>query len=430
MRYDSSASARTRGRAPLVRRRRSAAAASVRLSSLPRSMRPSSSCAMCACWPLRLTVARRSMTSGSSSSTERWRPSVSSVTFKAFIASCSGLASIACASSTSSFAVKSETRPISLRYMRTGSSSETESIISMSSSISSSICSTSSKSFSPSVTSIPISLNAAKMRNIWSGSASISGKPWRMSSGVRYPCSLPLTMRSSATAMSSSSNLCSGLASALPARGPFLVATLGVVVATFATRAMSTSPFQLIDGACEFPCLGFETRHPLRVLTTFGLGKLADYPTVQALHVVEADPIRQLHSHFVVHARRWRRPCSSNQVLFLRGIPRQLRLEPGRTAALVCLQHPYVCTPVLFVQLIRAELCSHPLEGDRPDREQLQQISAYGQFLPHQPGRQTAFSVGLCFPGPLPLPLPRGGEGTQQVWLNSDPAGGSFSVGV
>src|SRR5205814_2311008 len=84
-----------------------------------------------------------------------------------------------------SFAVSSETRPISFRYMRTGSSRETESIISMSRSISSSICSTSSKSFSPSVTSIPISLNAAKMRKIWSGSASISGKPWRTSSGVR-----------------------------------------------------------------------------------------------------------------------------------------------------------------------------------------------------------------------------------------------------
>src|SRR4029077_15540921 len=146
-------------------------------------------------------------------------------------------------------------------------------------------------------------------------------------------------MRSSAMVMSSSSNLCSGLASALPARGPFLVATLGVVVATFATRAMSASPFQLVDGACELPSLGFETRHPLRVLTTFGLGKLADYPTVQALHVVEADPFRQLCGHVVVDTRGWCRPRSSNQVLFLRGISRQLRLEPGHTAALVCLQH-------------------------------------------------------------------------------------------
>src|SRR4029077_20200725 len=149
-------------------------------------------------------------------------------------------------------------------------------------------------------------------------------------------------MRSSAMVMSSSSNLCSGLASALPARGPFLDATLGVVVvvATFATRAISASPFQLVDGACELPCIGFETRHPLRVLPTFGLGKLADYPTVQALHVVEANPLRQLHSHFVVHTRRRGRPRSSNRVLFLCGIPRQLRLEPGHASALVCLQHP------------------------------------------------------------------------------------------
>src|SRR6202795_3998939 len=158
-------------------------------------------------------------------------------------------------------------------------------------------------------------------------------------------------MRASAMAISSSSNLCSGLASALPARGALLEATFGVVVvvATFATRAMSASPFQIVDGACKLPCLGFETRNPLRVLPTFGLGKLADYPTVQALHVVQANPSRQLHSHFVVHTRRRRRPRSSNQVLFLWGISRQLSLEPGHTAALVCLQHSYVYTAIPFV---------------------------------------------------------------------------------
>src|ERR1700680_449281 len=175
-------------------------------------------------------------------------------------------------------------------------------------------------------------------------------------------------MRASAMAISSSSNLCSGLVSALPARGPFfggtlggstlgivaatlgvVIATLGVVVATLATRAMSASPFQFVDGACKLPCLGFETRNPLRVLTSFGLGKLADYPTVQALHVVQADPFRQLHSHFIVHTRRRRRPRSSNQVLFLWGISRQLSLEPGHTAALVCLQHSYVYTAIPFV---------------------------------------------------------------------------------
>src|SRR5713226_1763391 len=59
------------------------------------SVRPSSSCAMRACWPLRLTVASRSITSGSISSTERWRLSISSTTFNALRASWSGLASIA-----------------------------------------------------------------------------------------------------------------------------------------------------------------------------------------------------------------------------------------------------------------------------------------------------------------------------------------------
>src|ERR1700674_3044776 len=232
-------------------------------------------------------------------------------------------------------------------------------------------------------------------------------------------------MRASAMAMSSSSNLCSGLVSALPARGPF-VATLGVVVATLATRAMSASPFQLVDGACKLPCLGFETRNPLRVLPTFGLGKLADYPTVQALHVVEADPVRQLHSHFVVDTRRRRRPRSSNQVLFLCGITRQLCLEPGRSAALVGLQHPLVYTAILFVQLIGGELCSHPLEGDRPDRKQLQQIPAYGEFLPRQAGRQTGIPVVASSTSPPPRPPPCGGGGSglggEEGGLNSDPA--------
>src|SRR5258706_340994 len=361
MRYDSSASARTRGRAaPLVAwRRRSAAAASTRFCSFDRSVSPISSCAMCACWPLRLMLTSRSTTSGSISSTERWRPSASSITLSALKASCSGLASIAWASSTSSLAVSRLTRPISLRYIRTGSSSETESIISMSRSISSSICSTSSKSFSPSVTSIPISLNAAKMRKIWSGSASISA-----------------------------------------------------------------TPFHFVDGARELPCLGFKTPPPFRVVPSFGLGKLADYPTVQALHVVEVDAHRQLFSHIVVNTRRRSRPCPSNQVLFLCGITRQLGLEPRRAGALVSLQHPNVYTAILFVQLIRGDLCSHPLEGDRPDRKQLQQISAYGEFLPRQTGRQTVFSVrtdnGL---GALSLRL-----GREEMGLNSDPACRPLSI--
>src|SRR5258708_14619789 len=121
-------------------------------------------------------------------------------------------------------------------------------------------------------------------------------------------------MRASAIAISSSSNLCSGLASALPARGPFFVATLGVadVVATFATRAMSASPFQLVDGARKLPCLGFKTRNPLRVLPTFGLGKLADYPTLHALHVIEADSVRHLHGPLSLPPPAGRLPATSN----------------------------------------------------------------------------------------------------------------------
>src|SRR5882762_602796 len=218
-------------------------------------------------------------------------------------------------------------------------------------------------------------------------------------------------MSCSATAMSSSSNLCSGLASALPARAglPALGATtfgagttvvsttagattslgaaalgaaaldvftfcttfVATFVATFARCAISATPFHFVDGARELPCLGFKTPHPFRVVTPFGLGKLADYPTVQAFHVVEVDAHRQLFSHIVVNTRRRSRPCPSNQVLFLCGITRQLGLEPRRAAALVSLQHPNVYTAILFVQLIGGDLCSHPLKGDRPDRKQL-----------------------------------------------------------
>src|SRR5580704_4650163 len=223
-------------------------------------------------------------------------------------------------------------------------------------------------------------------------------------------------MRASAMAMSSSSNLCSGLVSALPARGPFLDATLAVVVtvvpvvATFATRAMSISPFDFVDSACQLCGLSFETSYQLRVLAPLGLGKLANYPTVPGPHVVEPDPFRQPNRHFVIHTRRWRRPRSSNQVLFLCGIFRQLHLEPGHAAALVCLQHPHVYTSIPFIQLIWGEHCSHPVKGYGPDRKQLQQISAYGQFLPHQAGGQTAFSVAFC-PHPLPGPLPLRGRG-------------------
>src|SRR4029077_13561691 len=88
--------------------------------------------------------------------------------------------------------------------MRTGSSSETESIASALAMSSSSISSTVSKSLSPSLTSIPISRKTWKIRSRWSGSTSISGKAARMSSGVRYPWSLPLMISASAAETSRS----------------------------------------------------------------------------------------------------------------------------------------------------------------------------------------------------------------------------------
>src|SRR5258708_37222637 len=99
-------------------------------------------------------------------------------------------------------------------------------------------------------------------------------------------------MRASAIAISSSSNLCSGLVSALPARGPFLPATLGaaggvVVLATFATRPMSISPFGLVDSACQLCCLSFETSYQLRDLAPLGPRQLANYPTVPRPHAAK-----------------------------------------------------------------------------------------------------------------------------------------------
>src|SRR3979409_2234351 len=114
-------------------------------------------------------------------------------------------------------------------------------------------------------------------------------------------------MSCSAMAISSSSNLCLGLVSALPGRVAALVGAL-------ATRAMSASPFHIGDGTSELPGLGFETRHPFRVLAPFGLGKLADYPTVRGSHVVEADSYRQLLGQMIVNACPWVCPPSSKQV--------------------------------------------------------------------------------------------------------------------
>src|SRR6266480_2804450 len=59
--------------------------------------------------------------------------------------------------------------------------------------------------FFPSETSTPMSRNTLKIRKSWSGSSSTSGKPARMSSGLRNPCSLPLTIRASAASTIGSS---------------------------------------------------------------------------------------------------------------------------------------------------------------------------------------------------------------------------------
>src|SRR6266705_2130459 len=191
-------------------------------------------------------------------------------------------------------------------------------------------------------------------------------------------------MSCSATAISSSSNLCSGFSTALLARFPTFVTTL-------AARAIP-SPFHFGDGARKLPCLCFKPRHPFPVLPSFRLGKLADYPTVAAFHAVEPDALGQFHGHLFVNIGRRRRPSPSYQVLFLCGITRQFVLEPGRTAALVSLQHPYVYTAVLFVQLLWGDLCSNSFERSRTNRKQLQQIPAYGHLFPHVRGAQTVIT--------------------------------------
>src|SRR5207248_8399203 len=76
------------------------------------------------------------------------------------------------------------------------------------------------------------------------------------------------------------------------------------VAACFTTRAISPSPFHVLDGAGQFPGFGFQPHHLLRVQASFGLGQLADYPTVHTLHVLQADSLGELHGHFVINIRR------------------------------------------------------------------------------------------------------------------------------
>src|ERR1035437_1883738 len=107
---------------------------------------------------------------------------------------------------TSCSARSSGTRPISRRYMRTGSSREAESTSSVRPTASaSSTSSTGSASRSPSLTAMPMSRRALKMRSRSAGSASMSGNDVNTWSGVTTPCSLPRTMRLSAAASRTSS---------------------------------------------------------------------------------------------------------------------------------------------------------------------------------------------------------------------------------
>src|SRR5439155_14933937 len=129
-------------------------------------------------------------------------------------------------------------------------------------------------------------------------------------------------MSFSATAISSSSNFCSGLSVALPAL-PLALPTFGVAGACFTTRAISASPFHVRDGAGELSGFSLQLRHPFRVPAPFGLGQLADYPTVHTLHVLQPDSFGKLNGHLVIDIRRRRRPRSSDQILLLGWISHQ-----------------------------------------------------------------------------------------------------------
>ena len=179
--------------------------------------------------------------------------------------------------------------------------------------------------------------------------------------------------------------------------------------------------------------LGFKSRHPFCVPPPLRFGKLADYCTVTAFHAVEPDPLRQLYRYFVVNTWRRCRPRPPDQVVFLRRIARQLAFEPGRTTALISFQHSYVNTAVLFVQLLRRDLCSHALEGNRPDRKELHQVSGYRDFLPRKTGRQTVFSIAARLIRAVFAsfrPSPRWREGGKQVGLDADPARRSLPVAL
>src|SRR5690242_2090811 len=156
------------------------------------------------------------------------------------------------------------------------------------------------------------------------------------------------------------------------------VLTAALPAACFITRAISASPFHVLDGAGQLPGFGFQSHHPFRVRATFGLGQLADYPTEHTFHVFQPDLLGQLQGNLVVHIRRRRRPRSSDQVLLLWGITGQVGLEPGGAGAFVAPQHTDENRTVVRVELVGRDLRAHDVEGGRPDRQELDEIGARG----------------------------------------------------
>src|SRR5581483_1729764 len=235
-------------------------------------------------------------------------------------------------------------------------------------------------------------------------------------------------MSCSATAISSSSNRCSGLSDPL-AGLPFLLGTTVFgVAAAFTTRAMSASPFHVRDGAGELPSFGFQSRHPLRVPAPFGLGQLADYPTVHTLHAFQPDSLRKLNGDFVIDIWRGGRPGSSNQVLLLNWITGQFGLERARATALVGFQHTDENASIAFVELLRTQRRSNSIESLRPDGQELDQVTAR-RLLPCR-----TFSV-RPWPGPVAgrpcrarLALRLLGLDGKQVGLDPDPPGRPLPV--
>src|SRR5881296_1496945 len=163
------------------------------------------------------------------------------------------------------------------------------------------------------------------------------------------------------------------------------VTLAGALDAAFITRAMSPSPFHVFDGAGQLSGFGFQPHHPIRVPAPFGLGQLADYATVHALHVLQPDSLGKFHGHLVVNIRRRRRPRASDQVLLLGGISGQIGFEPRESRALVAIQHTGVNRAIVRIQLLGSDPRSHTIESPRAHGQELDQVAARGQLAGRGP---------------------------------------------